>query len=235
MKRASRLAGVALVALCIGGIFASGADAAAKALHLTYGGNKLSAGQEVEAHGTTWELQSTGGNVVCSHSEKNEGFLGKDETNDAKTDSISVETVFGAFEESAGCNITIPGFQSSRALWFNANTNSNEVKGKFKLSDSLKAEYVTDASQDTVIALESPESSYFCFWEVKKLKGATGSFPGEAKASFTSQKLKLLKTATEFDVKSDPRCPKKVSLTTSFGFVAQLGKGNEGVIDGSVS
>jgi hypothetical protein len=234
MKRASHMTGALLIALCLGSILAGGANAAAKSLHLTYEGSKLVVGHEVEAYDTAWEIRSTVGNVSCAHDEKNEGFLGKDETNDAKTDAISVEKAFGRFDESHECNITIPEFQASRAVWANTNSNSSAVKGQFKLSSSRKAEYVTSSTGSTVIALESPGGS-FCFWEVKKLKGTTGSFPGHMTAAFENQKLKLLKEATEIKLKSSVACPKQATLTTSVRFYVPLGEGAEAALDGGVS
>ncbi len=231
MRRTIRLAGAVVLALCAGGILA-GSAAASPTLHLFYSGStELTVGHEVEGYDTSWQLTSAEGNVSCVISENNEGFLGKDSTNNQKTDLISVESVFGGFyDDSSGCTSTVAGFTPvNRGIWFNGNTNSPGVAGEFKLGTKGTGEYASTAAKDTVAAIENT-SGELCFWEVKKLKGT--QLPGPpVNVSFKEQKVKLLKEVLAH--KSPKACPKKATISTSVAFYIPLGGGAEAELEGS--
>jgi hypothetical protein len=235
MRRIKTLTGVLVLVLSLGAVVASSALAAAETLHLKYEGISLTPGHEVEGYDTGWSLESTEGNVSCSASETNEGFLGADETNNEKKDQISVTTTFGGFYSNVNCSSTVAGFSpEARGIWFNGNTDSPEVKGKFKLSTKGKGEYLTAGPGDTVVALQNlSDLEVLCFYEAKKLKGTLGPFPGSVYSIFSAQKVKLLKETLGF--KSAATCPKHATVTTTVSFYIPLGGGLEAVLDGEVS
>jgi hypothetical protein len=234
MRHAARLAAVPFFVFCFAGMLPGAAQA--KALHLTYGGTTLLPGQEVEGFDNAWELESTTGGVSCTGFETDEGFLGKDESNGAKTDTISVERVFGPFSSNTECNSSVAGFQpTTRGVWFNAAENSFEVKGKLKLTASGKGEYVSSGAQDTIIALEA-EEGIVCLWEVKKLKGTLAVPLSEGiSISFSHQRLKFVKALPALGFKSAASCPRKMTLSTTVVLFVPLGGGAEAILVGSVS
>ena len=223
--------------LCLGGSIAGSAAAAPKTLHLTYSHpteTKLSPGQQVEGWDRSWSLQTSAGSVSCYLNEHNEGFLGSDETNDQKTDYISVSSVFGGFSTNSECTsqIAVVG-NPVRGIWFNGNTGDFDVTGKWKFGTKEVGEYLTAAPHDTVIGLESMTAPRaFCLYEVKKLKGRLDVFPEEVNLSFSNQKVKLLKTVP--GLKSAAGCPKTATVSTLVQFYVQLGGGEEAALAGNV-
>jgi hypothetical protein len=227
---------VLVLALSMGAVLASVAAGAPETLHLKYDeSTPLAPGQEVEGFDKAWSLESTEGNVSCSAVENNQGFLGADETNNEKKDQISVTTAFGAFASNFGCSSTVAGFTpEAHGLWLNGNTNSTAVKGTFKLSTKGKGEYITAGPEDTLLVLENLNNfEVLCFYEVKKLKGSLGAFPGDVQDFFTAQKVKRLKEVLGF--KAAPTCPKHATVTTMVGFFVPLSGGLEAVLTGEVS
>jgi hypothetical protein len=237
MRSTMKLIALLAAALCLGASIAASASGAPKTLHLTYSHPtevKLSPGQQVEGWDRSWSLETSAGSVYCYLNEHNEGFLGSDETNDQKMDYISVTSVFGGFSTNSECTsqIAVVG-NPVRGIWFNGNTGDFDVAGKWKFGTKATGEYLTSASHDTVIGLESSTAPRaYCLYEVKKLKGQLGVYPEEINLSFSKQKVKLLKTLP--GLKSAAGCPKTAAVSTLVQFYVQLGAGEEASLGGNV-
>jgi hypothetical protein len=223
------------VALVLGALLAGNA-AAAGTLHLAYTyeslEHKLTPGQAVEGYDYGWTIEAPEGAVSCLKAEHVEGFLGEDETNNEKTDVISSEKVFGSFYENGQCIGTIAALGSEvEGQWFNGNTDNEAAKGSFRLGTKGTGEFKSSAPLDNTIALRSVAGDFYCLYEAAKLKGPLEV--GEARLTFTKDKLKALKSV--LGVPSAKTCPKKVTISTTVDFYVQLGGGAEAPITGSIS
>ena len=202
---------LALVALT------AGSASAATALELKYeeepGVPKpVVPGMTVEANASAWALETPQGNVSCTSHTVFDGTLGVSESNGQKKDKITVnQTLNNFFAEE--CENGTPIYGHAFLYVANLNTVNDEVRGTFELGDNGKATYTTGGSLDTVVQVQFPEAAgglVVCDWEVKKLNGTEGPFPGEVSVNFAKQKVKLLKYA------SSRLCSKHGTLSVNF-------------------
>ena len=218
MKWAKALgAAVAVLALVA---LTAGSASASTALELKYEeepGNGIFKpvvpGMGVEAASRTWALETPQGNVSCETETGFDGTVGVAESNGQRKDRISVNKTVEKLS-GGGCVNTTPFFGPASLAITNLNTLNNEVHGTFELGDNGKATYTSGGSLDTVVQVQFPEAAggpVTCDWEVKKLNGTEGPFPGEVSGNFAKQKVKLLRSLSNSAI-----CSKHGTLSVNF-------------------
>jgi hypothetical protein len=234
VRRFNTLSATLCAALTLGAIITSSAAAKSSPLELSYsGGVPVSVGQSVEADAGTWALETSGGNISCTQTTGFDGTYGVDETNGEKTDKISVNEAINDFAADSGCTNTIPFAGKTSLYIYNENTFLSNVKGKFSLSAKGKAEYTSDGAGDTALQAQWPETAggtTFCSYELGKMKGTDGTFPGDLYATFSKQKVKLIVGDSNSTL-----CPKSATVSVNFdaGWWAK-DEGGEAQIEGTL-
>ena len=170
---------LALVALT------AGSASAATALELKYEEagilKPVVPGMTVEAKTSAWALETPQGNVSCTQQTAFDGTVGVSESNGQKKDKVSVTRTQGRFFAEE-CENTTPIFGRVLLVVGNLITLNDEAHGTFELGDNGKATYTTAGPFETVVQLQYPEAAggfLQCTWEVKKLNGTEGAFPGD--------------------------------------------------------
>lgn len=198
------VAAMVFAAAALGG--SADALGAAATLDLTVpeeGGRSLAPGNLVEYEGYDQIFESTSGSATCSQSGYHNGFYGKDQTNDEKTDRLSLEAARGTYDGGA-CSGSFPTGPGTVVYWY---ATSGQEIGTLALSAAGKAEFKSSAASDTRIELDNASSEQYCVYSVKKLKG-TAAYKAKLAVSvvISEQKLKLLAS-------HDVDCPKTVKLS----------------------
>jgi hypothetical protein len=208
------IAGVIVaVVLTLTALMAASASAAPKKLDLTWDFevNQLKTGEEFKmANDSDIAFETTAGGVKCEAAfyPEEQGFLGKDETNNEKTDKLELDYAYGGIYLGRVCASTLGlGTEALVAVY-----NPSGSLGTLSLGANGKASFKTPSTSEPAYVLE-----YFlntgdeCYYTFTKLSG-TLSIGDLTEIDFSNQKLKLDKTI------SNKLCPKTAKLTAPFEY-----------------
>jgi hypothetical protein len=208
-----RTIGTALVfAFMFGALLVATAAAKTKKLDLTwnFAEHQLAPGEEFRMNNQASEIKFEVGTgvVTCSSGSfpEDQGFIGKDQTNDETTDKVEITEYYGTI--TGGNCASTSGLGSTSSTYFSPGLSILSLSGS-KGTAQIKAKSKTNP----ISASFYFSGGDYCAYTATTLKGTLTLEPADAELnqvvlSFSKQKLKRLKG-------SSPECPKSATLVSA--------------------
>lgn len=217
-----KIMGLVLAAVLAMTAIASATASASQKLDLTwgyaFGENQLKAGEEFRMNNneSTITFETSDGNVTCSseYFPNDQGFVGKDQTNNKATDTVELNYSYGAIDASKYCASATP-LGSEAVVEVYGYSPLGTLKLHVGLTDT--AVFKSNSKTEPVYVYMGFTGGAQCYYTFTALKGSLTLAPwfetyNQLEVNFEKRPIKLAKEL------SSAACPKKASITAPFQF-----------------